>query len=416
MILRKRKILLTTHDDGSCGQQKNLNDIRKFLNKHRNNLFGVLFAGFLACQNPTAPEPYIPPNPQNPIDTTVVDTIPIVKPDTTPEIKVELCDLANAVGCTAKQLQNTLAREAKKMNPTLVGEHAIFSERWLNLIDSEAGELGVEEMRRRFKKIVDNLDNVYDDYVELTGTEPEHGRQIFFDIGAISGYATSAEAKTDKNLVVYVDGFAKSSILDYMKQGRLDENGFVRSFAHEMGHIFDHDRAWKYDPESLADLKTFYTLEKNNYAIPRNYDWAPDLSGSGSRKQVLERCDIIGVAGIDKFFHEGAMTYSAYQMYNTSLVDEAGWDSFKATFRDFGNLPENLAKLPDEQRAVLFYDHVMEYGKVNKEEYFKTLPDSGKIYQSVKDKMVRAGISQAKLRAPKVGQKSEIDIDKSSAQ
>ena len=192
------------------------------------------------------------------------------------------------------------------LDPILVGRNVVFAKHSLD-------HIGINNIftREQFTAWREQIDRMYDSYVELTGTTPGRGKIVYVQIStATRGFAA---------LGTFTVGVSRGA----------GTGSWCSIAAHELAHVFSFHRDWNIDSESIADLFSCYVLEtipESRYGSTR---------GSQYRKNKYARLLRDFRNGKIEPFRESHVYSSAFELYLNGLVDIVGWETYKKTFRSY---------------------------------------------------------------------------------
>lgn len=284
----------------------------------------------------------------------------------------------------------------------ITGGNIIFSEKWLALADSLEKWQPQEEEKiwhKFFNDFCNAIERVYKEYESLTGMFPQTGKQIFIDLEfedssvkhVIEGH--NAHAHVEKSLICFSESAAVSLFSDLYNGRNSSTVDFTT--AHEIAHIFDNNAVWKFDAESMANIKIAYIAEQTDIKL---IDQGQNLNIQYFSMKLRGVTNAYKSGEINKFEHKNSRSESAYDLYNFGLLEQTGWEPFKQAFRDFHNPSAEIRNLPDEQRAVAFWDKVMKADGRGRE-LLKMLPDGGKLFLDVEKQMGNVKLSKPAIRS-----------------
>lgn len=218
---------------------------------------------------------------------------------------------------------------------------------------------------------VDHFQEAYEAEIALTGYIP-------YDVIVIDGWKDQqiVAGVVDNYNVIVVDNAFMATEMKLMPLRLKFLNVYDMSFAllHEMGHMFDSQRAWNFESEAWTDLKLCYVIykmtEDHKKTDGRVYGCAPaDYRGSKECFTYEKMADCLNIHA-----HKGAMV-TVYGFYGAArefllMAYDFGWEPFIKTFHWF---QDNGYTQPDFERMEKFekfVEKLSEYsGKDIKKEY-----------------------------------------------
>ena len=202
------------------------------------------------------------------------------------------------------------------------------------------------------KKWLENLDLVYEKYVELIGDKPYNGEKITI-LGVEQypwGWAVAG------NPILWHHPYINSTLKDVEEQG-----DWCFGIMHEIGHDFNSgsnfagDRAngnWNWNDEMFANFRMYYAVEKLNGAfIQRGKLYQGKEAALFYKSDVGESYDKLFPAG--RFSHD-ALTYTFIR-----IKDKIGWEPFQKTFQWLNN--NKTERTDDWTKFNFFLDKLTEY-------------------------------------------------------
>lgn len=182
----------------------------------------------------------------------------------------------------------------------------------------------------RLQEWADNLETAYDSYYELTNYKP-------FEKMLVEAYKPAKHIGyvTYGSNVIHIDSTFVHEDLRKMAAREVDWNFCA---LHEMGHLFDSNRPWQFEPELMTDLKVAYVLEQNYVsAVPSEFDASQNFYG----KDIINAYKALG--------RDFSQTYDIFGCTARFLEikEEIGWEPFKQTFYE---MQENYDEYDTESK------------------------------------------------------------------
>lgn len=201
----------------------------------------------------------------------------------------------------------------------------------------------------RMQAFADDIQKVYDDYVELTKFRPFpaliiEGSKKQGVMAGVVGYCNTVFINNEW----YWEDMAK--LQKRWEDGKRDFNFCI---LHEIGHMFDSGRGWNFESEAEADLKAVYVLYKHQNDDKYGAWAAPAEFGANRCFNYNTITQAYGELGsnmeVEYSFYGGAKLF-------TEVVYETGWDALMKTFHKFQD--ENIfqGKLSGYERYTTFIE------------------------------------------------------------
>jgi len=269
-----------------------------------------------------------------------------------------------------RRLPNSMYGSCENIDPILVGENIVFSNKWLQFIGSNK-----PLTRQQFEQWRDRIDIIYNCYVDLVGTTPKKGKKVFINA---SSNSDNGSAHALDNTITYNINYTRM-------KNRFEEiakhNSWDYTAMHELGHVFANSRKWEIDIEVITELLVSYFMET---ILEAQYG-APGKSGvtlgARHRQRMYNRSlDDLRAGRIEAFDRGGV-----FQLYIHGLVDKVGWDTYKQVFRSYSdeNFTPNKYEITWDKNGHFignpnardFFDRIEYFS--GKPGVLRTLPDKG---------------------------------------
>jgi len=287
----------------------------------------------------------------------------------------------------------------EEIDPVLVGTHIVFSKAWLRHIGS-----GREISRSQFTAFVRKMDSAYEAFADLVGNTATSGRVIYIDLVDIQGNAAAhAHVSRDIICVKHPPRWFWREITRY--------NSWNHIMLHEIAHMFAPPAiGWRACPESMANLKVAYVLEKldarfgspeyrnGNLQLTRGRQYRLrefDKALQNVRKEEIEPFAACCCGG------------SVFDYYLFGLVEEIGWEPYKKAFHSYLDphfVPEyRYGGERSHVRAVDFLDRLVHFS--GSPHLLSNGPDQGNllaVYEVTKTprSLTTAGTSSSSASSP----------------
>ena len=219
----------------------------------------------------------------------------------------------------------------------------------------------------------DHFQEAYEAEIALTGYVP-------YVVIVIDGWQDRnivAGVVDNYNVIVVDKGFMATE-MKLMPLRLKMLNMYDMSFAllHEMGHMFDSQRAWNFESEAWTDLKLCYVVYKMTEDHKKTdgfvYGCAPaDYRGTKECFTYETLADCLNIHA-----HKGAMV-TVYGFYGAArefllMTYDFGWEPFMKTFHWFQDNGKTQSDYERLDRFTTFVDKLSEYAGVDvKEKYLK---------------------------------------------
>ncbi len=207
----------------------------------------------------------------------------------------------------------------------------------------------------RLQKWANDLETAYYSFYELTNYKPFKNIVVeAYKPCEYIGYVT-----TGSN-VIHIDN---EFIYDDLKKMSARKNDWNFCALHEMGHMFDFDRSWKFEAEVMTDFKLPYVLEKNcAEAAPSEFGASTVFKG----KEIIKAYNILGSDFSNK-----------YDIFGISerflkIKNDIGWTPIKKTFHYMQKNNKTYIDLSKPQRFEKFVSLLSSYSGKNIKSYFTT--------------------------------------------
>jgi hypothetical protein len=291
--------------------------------------------------------------------------------DTIRQLKTQLNRMRTIPHYNASERQAML-NALDESDPVLVGRHVVFGKNWLDHVGT-----GKPLTKKQFADWRDNVDKIYDAYVELIGRTPASGTKVFIDApqGESAFTNETAHAHTGMGIIC----FKNTTIVQISR--RVATGSWDIIMAHELAHIFAGGRGWNVDAESIAYFLPQYVPETITGA---NYNGA---TGSQDRKRRYDRALRNYRAGRIASFAAGhESSDSAFELYLHGLVDKVGWETFKKVFRSYDDrsyVPKRYEVAVNDAlgrktaQARNFLDRIEHFSE--EADVLRSLPDKGEL-------------------------------------
>ncbi len=209
----------------------------------------------------------------------------------------------------------------------------------------------------RLLQWANDLEKAYHTYEDLTSFRP-YDFIIVKAYEPITQYENVLAYVYDYNNTIYVDS---EFILKDLAKMNKRVNDWNFCLLHEMGHMFDCNRPWNFEAETLTDIKVPYVLEMNGAGA--------ELSEFGD-KSIRYGKDIMlsykEMSGdLSKKYDIFALSYKFMQ-----IKEQIGWKSFKSTFHYLQKNQEKYYNLSKKERFELFINTLSSNSGQNIRTYF----------------------------------------------
>ena len=202
------------------------------------------------------------------------------------------------------------------------------------------------------KEWLNNLDQVYEKYVELIGKKPYNGKKITI-LGVEQypwGWAVAG------NPILWHNRYISSSLKNVQEKG-----DWSFGIMHEIAHDFNASDAWaikgcnenwNWNEEMFANFRMYYAVEMLNSAFIQR-----DKVYRGEEAKLYYQSD--AGESYDLLFPDGKFSHDALMYTLIRVKDKIGWEPFKKTFR---RLYDHKTEMDDEwEKFNFFLDKLTEY-------------------------------------------------------
>jgi len=299
------------------------------------------------------------------------------------------------------ELPKTIAESLDEMDPVLVGKNIVFSKAWLNHIGSRK-----EMSRSQFTGFVRKMDRVYEVFAELTGNTAVSGRVIYIDLVDLQGTA-AAHAHVSRDVI------CMSHPRPWFWREMTRYNSWSYMMMHEIAHMFAPPAiGWRACPESMANLKVAYALEKlgAQFGSPEYRQGHGNLQPTrGSQYRMREFNKALENSKKEQInpFADCCCGGSIFDYYLFGLVEEVGWEPYKKAFHSYLDpdfVPAYTYRgVRSHTRAIDFLDRLVHFS--GSPDLLTNGPDKGSLLEvyevtKVPRRQTTAGQTAAGQRAP----------------
>jgi len=209
--------------------------------------------------------------------------------------------------------------------------------------------------KSRLAKWVDDLEKAYYSFYELTNFKP-------YEKIIIVAYKKCTEIGygyvIDNSNIIHID---KDLLVDDLKKMKARNNDWNFCALHEMGHMFDCNRAWNFEAEVLTDLKVAYVLEANSAsAAPAEFDATNIFCG----KDIINAYSSLGT--------DFSKSYDVYALAHRFLKikNDIGWEPFKQVFHNLQSNNTSYSTATNQKKFETFITLLGNYSGKNIKSYF----------------------------------------------
>lgn len=205
----------------------------------------------------------------------------------------------------------------------------------------------------RLQKWANDLETAYNSFYQLTSYKPY--KKVIVEAYKPCSYIGYV---IDNSNIIHVD---KDFIYNDLKKMYVRQNDWNFCVLHEMGHMFDNERAWNFETEMMTDLKLSYVLEKNGAsAAPSEFGAETAFKG----KDIIKAFEILGSG-----FSSSYDIYSCTERF-LEIKNDIGWTPFNKTFRYLQSNNKSIAGLSKQKRFEKFVSLLSTYSGKNIRSYF----------------------------------------------
>lgn len=191
---------------------------------------------------------------------------------------------------------------------------------------------------------LEQLDQAYEKYLELTGYRPFNGETI--GIGSVRQYPGGWTVSG--NPIKWMQRYVKEELT------RIEQSGdWSFGILHELGHNFDSER-WNWEAEFWANFKMYYVIENlNGTVFRRNVSY----QGAQLEKYYLLRTQEAKAQGQFEF---DSLVYRFIK-----ISQKIGWKPFQETFGEFLNLSPDRVPTTRIGKFNLFLDSLTKFAQLD---------------------------------------------------
>ncbi len=216
----------------------------------------------------------------------------------------------------------------------------------------------------RLKKLANDMQSLYETYQDLTGYTPYESIVI--------------QIYQEEKYFAYVVGgwniisFNYNNAMEDLKKMSFREtkeyaNDWSFCLMHEMGHMFDWNRGWRFDGESATNIKVAYALwanlDKKAVAAQSGYSYKDYFDGNTISETWKDESKI--VLGDGKTL--GDKVVRTCYIFSTYALNEIGWEAFRKSYREINALDKQPTDV--NERLKLFTDTLAKHGGKHIKEY-----------------------------------------------
>lgn len=190
----------------------------------------------------------------------------------------------------------------------------------------------------RLQKWANDLEKAYRTFYELTTFKPYEKVTVeAYKPCRYTGYVM------DGMNIIHIDG---SFIRGDLAKMAVRDNDWNFCALHEMGHLFDYNRPWNFEPEAMTDIKLAYVLEAND--------------ATANLAQFDAECCYRGADIINAYAAMSGDLSRGYDIFACAhrflkIKEDIGWEPFRQAFR---TLQKNSGKLAGASKRKMFNDFI----------------------------------------------------------
>lgn len=218
--------------------------------------------------------------------------------------------------------------------------------------------------KERMAKLANDMQTLYETYQDLTSFTPYDSIIIHIFM--------------EEKYFAYVVGgwniisFDYSSALTDLRKmafrtSKENANDWSFCLMHEMGHMFDWNRAWRFDGESATNIKVAYALwanlDKKAVAAQSGYNYTDYFDGNTISETWKSEPKMTMTDG--KTLGE-KVTRTCY-IFSTYALNEIGWEAFRTSYHEINALPTQTSDV--NERLKLFTDALAKHGGKHIKDY-----------------------------------------------
>ncbi|MBE6542793.1 MAG: hypothetical protein E7675_00180 [Ruminococcaceae bacterium] len=218
--------------------------------------------------------------------------------------------------------------------------------------------------KERIAKLVNDMQTVYETYQDLTSFTPYDSIiiHIFQD---------------EKYFAYVVGGYNiisfnyNNAVTDLRKmQFRTDKeyaNDWSFCLMHEMGHMFDWNRGWRFDGESATNIKLAYALwanlDKKAVAAQSGYSYKDYFDGN----TISETWKSEAPMKMEDGKTLGEKVVRTCYIFSTYALNEIGWEAFRKSYHEINALEAQPTDV--NVRLKIFTDALEKHGGKHIKDY-----------------------------------------------
>lgn len=218
--------------------------------------------------------------------------------------------------------------------------------------------------KERIAKLANDMQTLYETYSDLTSFTP-------YDSIIIHIFQ-------DEKYFAYVVGGWNIISFDYdsavtdlrkmqFRATRENANDWSFCLMHEMGHMFDWNRGWRFDGESATNIKVAYALwanlDKKAVAAQSGYSYKEYFDGN----TISETWKSEAPMKMDDGKTLGEKVTRTCYIFSTYALNEIGWEAFRKSYHEINALETQPADV--NVRLKIFTDALEKYGGKHIKEY-----------------------------------------------
>lgn len=218
--------------------------------------------------------------------------------------------------------------------------------------------------KQRIAKLANDMQTLYETYQDLTGFTPYESIVIqIFQEEKYFAYVVGGWNIISFNYNNAMEDLKKMSF----RETKENANDWSFCLMHEMGHMFDLNRGWRFDGESATNIKVAYALwanlDKKAVAAQSGYGYKNYFDGNTISETWKSETPIR--LGDGKTLGE-KVTRTCY-IFSTYALNEIGWEAFRKSYREINALDKQPTDV--NERLKLFTDTLAKHGGKHIKEY-----------------------------------------------
>ncbi len=218
--------------------------------------------------------------------------------------------------------------------------------------------------KERFEKLVNDLQSLYETYQDLTSFTPYESIVVkIYQEEKYFAYVVGGWNTINFNFM--------DAVADLKRMGQrtklYEANDWNFCLMHEMGHMFDLNRGWRFDGESATNIKVAYALwanlDKKAVAAQSGYSYKQYFDGNTISETWKSEPPMTLTDGKTL----GEKVSRTCYIFSTYALNEIGWEAFRSAYHEINAL--NSQPTDVNVRLKIFTDALAKHGGKHIKEY-----------------------------------------------